>query len=466
VSATGTIAAEPNTCRSDPRRVFPLPSGGAVLLESSEGMTTHLDGKRIAIVKMSAIGDVVEVLPVVRSIRAAAPDAHLTWIIQRVPHELVAPIGAADEFILFDRGGGLGAYRDLRRRTRDRRWDIVLDLQVALKAGIATAMLRAPRKIGFDRARSSDLNWLFTNERIPARPPAHRQDQYLEFVDHLGIPRVVNWGLGSTPAEREAFAGLLPADTRPTVGLVLASTGEDRQGSGTPLGRRRDRPARRRDRPHLLVVQGRGYHVDAVANGDDALELLRLAPYDLVLLDEQMPGLSGMEVFDELRRLDPLVPVVMVTKSEEDQTMTEAIGRRVADYLVKPTSPRQVLSVVTRLLEGDSASSSSTSRASSRRFRELNAPCDGAARLARVGGDLLRAGRLGAAPARGRRDGAARLARDAARRLASGVRALRLAALRRLGQWRCGRSAALSTDVVPRFLLPLLGRSTPRCSSW
>jgi heptosyltransferase I len=228
VSATGTIAAEPNTCRSDPRRVFPLPSGGAVLLESSEGMTTHLDGKRIAIVKMSAIGDVVEVLPVVRSIRAAAPDAHLTWIIQRVPHELVAPIGAADEFILFDRGGGLGAYRDLRRRTRDRRWDIVLDLQVALKAGIATAMLRAPRKIGFDRARSSDLNWLFTNERIPARPPAHRQDQYLEFVDHLGIPRVVNWGLGSTPAEREAFAGLLPADTRPTVGLVLASTGEDR----------------------------------------------------------------------------------------------------------------------------------------------------------------------------------------------------------------------------------------------
>jgi DNA-binding response OmpR family regulator len=103
-------------------------------------------------------------------------------------------------------------------------------------------------------------------------------------------------------------------------------------------------------RPHLLVVQARGYHVDAVANGDDALELLRLAPYDLVLLDEHMPGRSGLEVFDELRRLDPLVPVVMVTKSEEDLTMTEAIGRRVADYLVKPTSPRQVLSVVTRLL--------------------------------------------------------------------------------------------------------------------
>lgn len=126
-------------------------------------------------------------------------------------------------------------------------------------------------------------------------------------------------------------------------------------------------------RPHLLFVQGRGYHIDAVANGDDALELLRLHPYDLVLLDEQMPGRSGMEVFDELRRLDPLVPVVMVTKSEEDRTMTEAIGRRVADYLVKPTSPRQVLSVVTRLLEGESIQQQHVAREFAFRFRELNA---------------------------------------------------------------------------------------------
>lgn len=126
-------------------------------------------------------------------------------------------------------------------------------------------------------------------------------------------------------------------------------------------------------RPHLLFVQGRGYHIDAVANGDDALELIRMHPYDLILLDEQMPGRSGMEVFDELRRLDPLVPVVMVTKSEEDHTMTEAIGRRVADYLVKPTSPRQILSVVTRLLEGGSIQQQHVAREFTFRFRELNA---------------------------------------------------------------------------------------------
>ncbi len=105
-------------------------------------------------------------------------------------------------------------------------------------------------------------------------------------------------------------------------------------------------------RPHLLFLQQRGYHVDAITNGDDALALLRENPYDLVLLDEQMAGISGLEVLKVLRREDPHARVVMVTKSEEDQTMTEAIGRRVDDYLVKPTSPRQVLSVVTRILEG------------------------------------------------------------------------------------------------------------------
>ena len=107
-------------------------------------------------------------------------------------------------------------------------------------------------------------------------------------------------------------------------------------------------------KPHLLFLQARGYHVDPITNGDDALELLREHSYDLVLLDEQMSGRRGLEVLELIRRDDPHQRVVMVTKSQEDRTMTEAIGRRVDDYLVKPTSPRQVLSVITRILEGSS----------------------------------------------------------------------------------------------------------------
>ena len=104
--------------------------------------------------------------------------------------------------------------------------------------------------------------------------------------------------------------------------------------------------------PHLFFLRERGYAVETSANGMDALALIREKPYDLVLLDEQMPGQSGLEVLSQLRREDPHARVVMVTKSEEDRTLMEAIGRRVDDYLVKPASPIQVLSVVTRVLQG------------------------------------------------------------------------------------------------------------------
>ncbi len=185
---------------------------------------SELTGKRIAIVMMSAIGDAVHVLPLVESLRAAEPDAHITWIIQPGPHALVAGHPAVDEFILFDRKAGWRAYRNVRRAVRGRRFDLVLNLQVYLKAGLITAMLRSPRKLGFDRARARDLNWLFTNEQVPPHPYQHVQDQYFEFLDHIGTPRRLEWGLDSTAEERARYAELLPPDPRPTVGLVLATS--------------------------------------------------------------------------------------------------------------------------------------------------------------------------------------------------------------------------------------------------
>ncbi len=128
--------------------------------------------------------------------------------------------------------------------------------------------------------------------------------------------------------------------------------------------------------PHLLFLRQRGYHVDTTTNGDDALEMVRRESYDLVLLDEQMPGRRGLDVLRNLRRDEPHVRVVMVTKSEEDQTMQEAIGRRVDDYLVKPASPRQVLSVVTRLLEGSQLRQQRAAQDFAGRFVELSAEKD------------------------------------------------------------------------------------------
>lgn len=173
---------------------------------------------------MSAIGDAVHVLPVISSLRAAAPDVHITWFIQPGPHGLVAGHSGVDEFILFDRKAGARAFLDVYRATRGKRYDVVLALQVYFKAGLITAMLDAPRKIGFDRLRARDMNWLFTTERIPARGYQHVQDQYLEFVEYLGIEPKLEWNLGSTEDERQRYAGLLPPSDRPTVGLILGTT--------------------------------------------------------------------------------------------------------------------------------------------------------------------------------------------------------------------------------------------------
>ncbi len=122
---------------------------------------------------------------------------------------------------------------------------------------------------------------------------------------------------------------------------------------------------------HILFLQEHGYEVAPAAHGDDAIALLQRQPYGLILLDEQLPGRRGLEIVAEIRSIDPAVPVVMVTKSEEAETMHEAIGIELDDYLVKPVNPRQMLTVVTRLLEGDRIRQQRLARDFVSRFREL-----------------------------------------------------------------------------------------------
>ncbi|MGB7212903.1 MAG: response regulator [Gemmatimonadales bacterium] len=124
---------------------------------------------------------------------------------------------------------------------------------------------------------------------------------------------------------------------------------------------------------HVLFLEQQGFAVERAAHGDDALVLLQRQPYGVVLLDEQMPGRRGLELFRDIRAIDQAMPVVMVTKSEEPDTLRDAIGAEVSDYLIKPVNPRQVLSVVTRLLEGDRIRQQRLARDFATRFRELEA---------------------------------------------------------------------------------------------
>ncbi len=182
----------------------------------------------VAIVMLSALGDAVHVLPVANALKRVWPNTRITWIIQPVPHKLVAGHPAIDEFILFHRrrgARGLSSFRELRRQLAGRSFDLVLNLQVYLKAGIITGMIDAPVKLGFDRARARDLNWLFTTHRIPPRPVGHVQDQYFEFVQHLGIePSPVDWRIEISPAERAAQAAFFGELGAPAIAVVVGTS--------------------------------------------------------------------------------------------------------------------------------------------------------------------------------------------------------------------------------------------------
>jgi heptosyltransferase I len=181
---------------------------------------------RICIVMMSAVGDAVHVLPVINALKRHAPACRITWVLQPGPASLVRGHRSVDEIIIFDRSAGMKAFTDIRRELASRSFDLVINLQVYVKAGVVTAFTRAPVKLGFDRARARDFNWLFTSHRIPARAVGqHVQDQYFEFLDALGVahePPV--WDLGPWPGElawRDEFFATLD---RPAAAIVVATS--------------------------------------------------------------------------------------------------------------------------------------------------------------------------------------------------------------------------------------------------
>jgi len=104
-------------------------------------------------------------------------------------------------------------------------------------------------------------------------------------------------------------------------------------------------------RPHILFLEQKGYRVVGVTNGPDALARIQEEAYDLVFLDEQMPGMGGLDTLAAIKHIYPELPVVMITKSEEERLMEDAIGQQISDYLIKPVNPRQILMTCKRLLD-------------------------------------------------------------------------------------------------------------------
>lgn len=208
------------------------------------GLIPEEGPRSILVVMMSAVGDAVQVLPVLNALKRRYPDTHITWLIQPGPHELVRGHPSVDRFVLFRRRGHgrnpmalLRSARYLRETTQHLRataetfpggqFDLVLDLQAYFKAGLLTALAPGRVKVGFDFRRARDLNWLFTTHRIPSPPGrfAHTQDQYLEFLRFLGVdPEPITYRLEPTEEEREAQARFFGPLERRACGVVLATS--------------------------------------------------------------------------------------------------------------------------------------------------------------------------------------------------------------------------------------------------
>jgi len=181
---------------------------------------------RVCIVMMSAIGDAVHVMPVLHSLKRANPAMHITWILQPGSAALVRGHHLVDEIILFDRSIGWRGFFDIRNRLQTRSFDLVLSLQVYLKANIIMSFIKAPVKLGFGRDRARDLNWLFTTHKIPPHPMQHVQDQYLEFCEWLGAPTSpVTWELGPwNKEERDWQQSFYSKLARPVAAIVVATS--------------------------------------------------------------------------------------------------------------------------------------------------------------------------------------------------------------------------------------------------
>jgi heptosyltransferase I len=178
----------------------------------------------ICLLRLSALGDVTHVLPLVHTLRHAWPHLPLTWVIGNAEHRLLDGL-AGVRFIAFDKRSGLGGMLALRRRLANERFDVLLQMQVAARANLLSACIRARRRIGYDRSRSKDLHGVFVNERIADRPGIHVLDAIGSFCEPLGLRQTdVAWNLPVPAAAHEWARQQWPGDGTPTLVISPCSS--------------------------------------------------------------------------------------------------------------------------------------------------------------------------------------------------------------------------------------------------
>ena len=123
---------------------------------------------------------------------------------------------------------------------------------------------------------------------------------------------------------------------------------------------------------HIIFLEGKGFTVTPVTNGGDAISLIKTQPFDIIFLDEQMPGMDGLATLEQIQIIRPSLPVVMITKSEEESIMEDAIGNKISDYLIKPVNPNQILLTIKRILDKSRIQNEKAAQTYLQSFNELS----------------------------------------------------------------------------------------------
>lgn len=159
--------------------------------------------ENLCILRLSAIGDVTHVLPTLRCIQSQWPDCKITWIIGKLEYQLVSDIPGV-EFIIYDKSPGKQANQQLKQALNNRRFDILLHMQISLRASMASRHIHARYRIGYDFKRARNFQWLFTNKKIPFVAQQHVLDSFLEFVKLLGLKTDrVEWNIPVPETDQE-----------------------------------------------------------------------------------------------------------------------------------------------------------------------------------------------------------------------------------------------------------------------
>jgi heptosyltransferase I len=236
--------------------------------------------RSLCVLRLSAVGDCCHAVPTVRALRTHFPGSRIVWIVGRLEATLVGDLPGV-ESITYDKRGGLAAWRALRARLAAERFDVLLHMQAALRASLVSLAVPARTRLGFDRERAKDLQWLFTDARIAPAPRVHALDALRGFADALGVPRgPLAWDIPVPEAARARAAELVPGD-QPFIAISPCSSQRSRNFRNWRAERYAAIADHAASRGLATVITGGGTALER-EYAADIVRLARRPPVDLV----------------------------------------------------------------------------------------------------------------------------------------------------------------------------------------